>query len=361
MSLTTPESVRVGIFGTGFARHAHLPAFRHTPGAEVVAIYSSPLSDAQAAAAEINMPSVYDDWRQMIAEADLMLADVAVPPFLHSRIVMAALEAGCHVLSEKPMALNVAEAQAMYAAAQSRGVIHMVDHQLRFCPTYRRAKQLLDEGFIGRLYHARYHNLTTMRSNPDAPWTWLSDAGTGGGNLMGGASHAVDLIRWLFGEVNAVSGQLATWIEERPLPGSAEMRTVTSDDQYSIVMEMNSGAMVWLFGSSVARHPVGLRLEMVGSEGTLIISDEDDLWGARTGDELQELTVPDPNAMLDGVPGHVWGVSFVGAAREMVSAIREGRPLAAGATFYDGMRTQAILDATRHSWTERCWVPVPTD
>lgn len=351
--------VRIGVLGTGFARYGHLPGFRHTPGAEVVAIYSTPLADAQAAAADFGIAHAYDNWAKMLADVPLDLVTIGLPPFLHYPATMAALAAGCHVVCEKPMALNSQEARAMLTAAEQAGVIHMVDHQLRFNPTYRRAKQLIDDGFIGRVQHLHWHNVTTFRANPAGPWTWWSDSERGGGNLLSGACHAVDLIRWLCGEVRAVSGQLKTFVTERRVPDTGEVRPVTSDDQYSIVLELESGALAWCFTSSVARHPLGLSLQIIGSEGTLLIKEEQYLWGGRAGEALVELTVPDPNAELEGVAEHIWGISFVSLARELVSAIREGRAPRDGATFRDGLRTQAVLDAARQSWTERRWVEVP--
>lgn len=350
--------VRVGICGTGFARTAHLPGFRHAPGAEITAVFSAPLAEAQQAAQAFGVPRAYDDWRAMLAQEPLDLVTVAVPPALHFPLVMAALEADRHVLCEKPLGLNLAETRQMLALATERGRIHMLDHQLRFSPTYRRLKQLIDQGYAGRVHHVTWRNINSFRGDRQVPWNWWSDEAMGGGSLLAGASHAVDLVRWLFGEVRAVSGQLATWIGERPA-GEAEPRRVTSDDQYNLLLELESGPMAWLFGSGVARHPLGMHLEIVGNEGTLLIDDQDRLWGAQAGEPLGDLSVPDPNAELDGVASHIWGIAFVGLARELVAAIHDARPLRAGATFYDGMRTQAVLDAARQSWVERRWMDVP--
>ena len=116
--------------------------------------------------------------------------------------------------------------------------------------------------------------------------------------------------------------------------------------------------MAWLFATSVARHPGGLRLEIYGSEGTLIFTEADGLWGGQADHPFEDLTVPDPHASLPGVHGYIWTTAFVGLARELVGAIAQGRPLGAGATFHDGLRTQKVLDAARRSWDERRWVEV---
>jgi predicted dehydrogenase len=352
------KRVRVAILGTGWGRMGHLPGFQHVEEAEVVAVFSQPLADAQAAADAFQVPAAFDDWSRLLAEARPNLVTVALPPFLHRPAVLDAVQAGCHVLCDKPMALDATQAAEMLQAAEAAGVIHMVDHQLRFHPSLQHVKRLLEDGYVGQPRHVRYHNLNANRGDPALPWHWLDDRQAGGGTLLGGASHHVDLMRWLFGEVQAVSGQLATHIGERLDRSSDLYRPVTSDDQYSLICEFEKGVMAWLFATSVARHPSGLRLEIYGSEGTLFFTEADGLWGGQAGHAMSDLTVPDPNAALPGVHAYVWTTAFVALARELVGAIAQGRALSAGATFHDGLRTQQVLDAARQSWRERRWIKV---
>src|SRR5688572_10392412 len=123
--------VRVAVLGTGWGRMGHLPGFQQVPEAEVEAVFSQPLAEAQAAAEAFQVPAAYDDWSVLLADAQPDLVTVALPPFLHRPAVLDGLRAGCHVLCDKPMALNAAEANEMLQAAKAAGVIHMVDHQLR--------------------------------------------------------------------------------------------------------------------------------------------------------------------------------------------------------------------------------------
>jgi predicted dehydrogenase len=352
------QRVRVAVLGTGWGRMGHLPGFQHVPEAELVAVFSQPLSEAQAAAEAFHVPSAFDDWKKLLSEAQPDLVTVALPPFLHRPAVLDALQAGCHVLCDKPMALDGSQAIEMLRAAEAAGVIHMLDHQLRFQPSLQRLKRLIDVGFVGRPLHVRYHNINANRGDPALPWHWIDDQQAGGGTLLSGASHHVDLMRWLFGEVRAVSGQLGIHITERLNPATSQPQPITSDDQYSLVCDFESGVMAWLFATSVARHPGGLRLEVYGSEGSLIFTEAEGLWGAPAGRPLEDLTVPDPNAALPGVHAFVWTTAFVGLAQELVGAIADGRALNAGATFYDGVRTQLVLDAGRRSWLERRWIEV---
>lgn len=352
------DIVRIGVLGTGIGRYVHLPAFHHTPGAQVVAVYSTPLAAALETSKHFGVPYVYDNWEQMLDEQKLDLVDIALPPFLHYPVAMAALERGCNVLCEKPLSVTLEEAKQMLLAAETCGVVHIVDHQLRFSPTYNRVKLLIAEGYVGKVYHVRWSGISSFRADSKQPWIWWSDVTAGGGNLLASASHIIDTMRWMLGEVRAVSGQLTTWVKERPIPETGDIRSVTSDDQYSLLLEMKCGTLVWNFFSAVGQHPTGTHFELIGSDGSLIITSDEELWAARAGEPLRKIDITDPNSKLEGVPSDIWGASFVGLACELIAAIREHRAPHAGATFYDGMRTQEILDAARRSWLERRWIEV---
>lgn len=354
------KTIRVGIIGAGFGRSAQLPGFRACDGVDVVGICASSLERAQAAAHACGIPHAYADYRQLVAQPDIDLVSIVTPPYLHRPMVVAAVEAGRHVLCEKPMALQVEDASDMCAAAEAAGVIHLIDHELRFNPTRRRMKQLLSEGFAGRVYHATVQMSTSYRADPVArPFDWWSEAGKGGGSLGATASHQIDLLQWWLGGVRRVSGQLHTFVPARKHPHSDQFGTVTSDDQCSFTAELESGALASVFITSVVRHPQGTRTEIHGDAGSLVLDAGDRLWGRRAGErEATELTVTDPNRDLPGVEPDVWSVSFVGLARYLVSCIRTGSRPEQGASFHDGLRCQAVMDAVRQSWAERRWVDV---
>src|SRR3712207_6113047 len=139
------DTIRVGIIGSGFGQSAMIPGFRLTPGAEVVALTSGRRERAEAAAREHNIPHAFDDYREMLDKVELDLVAVVTPVYLHYPMTMDALDRGIHVLCEKPMAMDLAQAKAMYAKAQDQGVVHMIDHELRFNPTRRRLQELLAE------------------------------------------------------------------------------------------------------------------------------------------------------------------------------------------------------------------------
>jgi predicted dehydrogenase len=130
--------MKVGIIGASFARAAYLPALRHVAGAEVVAIASGRLSSARAAAEEFGVPQAYDDWQEMLDRHHFDLVCIATPTVLHAPQALAAIAKGCHVICEKPTAMDAAEAKAMWDAAEAAGRVHMIDHELRFNPNRAR-------------------------------------------------------------------------------------------------------------------------------------------------------------------------------------------------------------------------------
>ncbi len=355
----TQDNIKVAIIGSGFGVSAMAPGFRHTEGCEVVALCSGTPARVEAAARQHDIPHWFTDYRVMLDQLDLDLVAVVTPVALHHPMTLAALDKGCHVLCEKPMAMDVAEARAMTEAAHRAGVVHVIDHELRFNPTRLRMKALLDEGYVGEVYHAFFQTVGGFRADPNSPWSWWSDKAQGGGGVGASASHQVDLLRWLIGDITAVSADLNTYVKQRPDPKTGEWKPVTSDDQYSVIGRFANGAQVNILQSYVARLPGGARLEIHGAQGSLVLDKDDRLWGQRAGESgPTEFTAPDPLFDLPGVTPSVWNVSFVRLAREMVAAIREGRAPQGVATFDDGLRCQAVLDAIRRSDAERCWVDV---
>ena len=147
------ERIRVGVVGTSwYADNFHLAKLKEIPGADLTAICGRNRTRAEEMAAKHAIPQVYTDYQEMIARANLQALVVATPDDLHYPITMAALDAGLHVLCEKPMAQHLTQAKAMLDKAQAMGVKHMVCFTYRWNPVHRYLKQLLDEGYIGRCY-----------------------------------------------------------------------------------------------------------------------------------------------------------------------------------------------------------------
>lgn len=351
--------MKVGIIGASFAKAAFLPALRHVPGAEVVALASARMESARGAAEAFDVPHAYDDWEAMLAAHDLDLVCIATPTVLHEPQTLAAIAAGAHVLCEKPTAMDAAEAARMLAAAEAAGRIHMIDHELRFNPNRKRIAELISEGALGEIRHANISNIGKSWSDPASrpSGDWWSLAEMGGGRLGANGSHQVDLLRWWLGEVAWVSGAAPTMVPDRVDANTSEAWTATADDVAFFTAEMSSGAVAQVFMSGVAAHNMGNATQIFGSRGTITLSNDDErLLFAPVGEDFQDITVPDPNSELPGVNSGIWNVSVVALMRELASAVREGRPPSHGATFADGLANQRVLDAVRISGAERRWV-----
>jgi len=351
--------MKVAIIGASFARAAYLPALRHVEGAEVVAIASARRESAEEAAAAFAVPHAYDDWRTMLARHAVDVVAIATPTVTHAPMTLAALEAGAHVLCEKPTAMNAAEARAMLDAAVARGRVHMIDHELRFNPNRRKVRDLIRSGALGTVRHVNIVNVTAAWGDPASRPAddWWSSAAEGGGRLGANGSHQVDLVRWWLGEARSVCGEALTQVPDRVDRNTGRPWTATADDLTHFSLRMESGALVNVLISAVARHGLDNSVDIVGSEGTIrICGTNETVHFARAGEPFEDVGVPDPNATLEGVGGGVWNVSVVGLMREFLAAVAEGREPREGATFLDGLRNQEILDAVHLSTRERRWV-----
>jgi predicted dehydrogenase len=356
---TQGETVGIGVIGAGaFAKAGQIPAFRLCPDAAVVSIYGHHVEKTEAIAREFGIPHVCTDYHEMLKMDDVDLVSIVTPPSLHYPLVLEALEAGKHILCEKPMALSSREAIAMWRRAEEREVVHCIDHQLRFNPTRRKMKELIDHGYLGRLRHITITVSAAFNATADSrPWNWWSQKSMGGGILGANGSHYIDLLRWWFGEIRAVSGQLCTSQSMRKLANLDELQTVETDDLCVFLCEFEKGGQGTVILSTVDHHAQGHRLEAFGDRGTLALDGQGRLWGGKLGEErLTDLTAPDPATELEGITRNVFPMSFVHFACALVASVKSGIPPTDAANFYDGMRCQQVMDAVSRSWHEKRWV-----
>jgi predicted dehydrogenase len=347
--------MKVGIIGASFARAAYLPALRHVPGAQVVAIASGRLSSAKAAADEFGVPHAYDDWQAMLDAHAFDLVCIATPTNLHAPQTLAAIARGAHVICEKPTAMNAGEARAMWDAAEAAGRVHMIDHELRFNPNRARIAAMIANGDLGDIRHVNIANIGNSWADPASRpmGDWWSDAAQGGGRLGANGSHQVDMLRFWLGEVALVTGAAPVMVPARIDKATGQPWTATADDVAYFTLHMASGALAQVFMSGVAAHNIGNLTQVFGSRGTITLDNADEkLWFAKAGQGFEEITEPDPNASLPGLNKGIWNVSVVALMQEAAAAIRDGRQPTRGATFRDGYLNQRVLDAVRLSGTE---------
>jgi predicted dehydrogenase len=194
-------NVRVGIIGSGFVAELHAESLSRVTGAEVVGVASPTAGRAEAFAARHGIARWFTDYRDLLREASVQMVTVACPNDLHAEVTIAAAGAGAHVVCEKPLCLNLREADAMIAACRQAGVKLMYAEELLFAPKYVRAKRLVDEGALGEVYLVKQGE---CHYGPHSDWFWDVNR-SGGGVLMDMGCHSVEFGRWMYGKARPVS------------------------------------------------------------------------------------------------------------------------------------------------------------
>ncbi len=353
--------IRVAIFGHGFARTVILPCLRHVEGIRLAGLSSPGVDAVQATAREYGIEVAAADHREVLAAAHPDLVFVATPPHRHAEMSIDALRAGCHVVCEKPTALTAQESGRMLEVSRFHpDRIALIDHELRFLPTRRALRRLIQDGRLGTILHAQVLLHSSGRRDPGLPWNWWSDQDQGGGALGAIGSHAIDALRSLFGEIESVRGMLATLIPERPDRASGMPRRVTSDDFVAAWLRFSSGLLATIEISMVEGERVH-RIVVAGTEGAARLEEQRPLLASFGRGPFEEVTAPDdlPASTDLGIPDTDWARAFLRLARETVAAIRAGDVDVPGAaTFEDGHRNQLVLDAVRRSAETARWVPI---
>ncbi len=281
--------VGIGIIGTGFARRVQIPAFLACDGAWIASVASGSLENARSTADEFGIGHFSTDWRDTVMHPEVDLVCITTPPNLHREMTLFAIEHGRHVLCEKPMAMNVAEAQEMTAAAAGKPVLALIDHELRFQPGRQVARNMLQDGAIGKIRHAKAIFQAPHRGNANLPWNWWSDASAGGGALGAINSHIIDSFNWFLGSpIESVYCQLQSHIKERR-DASGAAKPVTSDDEANMLLRFADGEITsdatGLVSVSMLEYPkYRNRMEFFGSDGALRIDYRGDVFITKSGE-----------------------------------------------------------------------------
>ena len=377
----------VGMIGYAFMGAAHSQAWRTAPRVfdlplqpRMVALAGRDAAAVRSAARRHGWMAAETDWHDLISRPDVQLVDICTPGDLHAEIAIAALDAGQHVLCEKPLANTVEEAEAMVAAAtmaSARGVRSMVGFNYRRVPAIALGRQVVADGRIGAVRHVRASYLQDWLVDPSFPLTWrLRREHAGSGALGDLGAHIVDLAQYLTGElIVGVSGATATFVGERPLPGPAghEQRSgaVTVDDAALFTARLGSGALASFEATRFAAgRKNALRMEINGDRGSLTFDLErlnelqfyDHTDDAMTAGFRRVLVTEPGHPYLSGwwPPGHVlgWDVTFTHEIADLVTAIAKGTDPAP--SFADGLQVQRVLAAAAHSAArDSRWTPVP--
>lgn len=363
------RTLGIGVLGYGAMGRAHSSAFSRLPQffsplplePHLVAVAARSEERVAGFARRFGYDSWYRDWEEMLADERVELFDDTGPNNLHAEPCIAAAKAGKHVFCEKPLGRNTAEAWRMLEAVRSAGVKHMCGFNYRFVPAIRLARQIMEEGRLGRIYHfrARYQNPAFVDSS--LPLTWRMNREAAGSGALGDlGSHIVDLARFLVGEPVAVTGSTATFITERPLAGEpSRSGPVTTDDAFQAMLIFANGATGMLEGSKMCPGSQNrMEFEINGSEGSLqfnlerlnelqLYLREDEKLGLAGFRTIQVNSANHPFAAR-WWPRHPlgWDHTFVHEMAHLLEAIAgNGEVAPYGATFEDGYRAAVICDA----------------
>ena len=399
--MTETQPLRVGMVGYAFMGAAHSHAWRTAPrffdlplAPQLTAVAGRNEEGVLAAAAKYGWDSVETDWRALIDRDDIDLIDICTPGNTHAEIAIAALEAGKHVLCEKPLANSVAEAEKMTLAAQAaaeRGVLSMCGFSYRRTPALALAKRMVDDGRLGEIRHVRAQYLQDWLSDADAPLTWrLDKSKSGSGSLGDIGAHSIDATQWITGmDISGVSALLETFVEERPLAGdfvglgghggaNGPKGPVTVDDaalftaRFGRKHDAGTASGATGTGDGAGTAPIGIfeatrfalgrknamRLELNGTKGSLAFDFEDmnslQFYEAALEPDagFRKIMVTEPSHPYTAnwwPTGHGLGYEhgFTHQVVDLVSAIHAGEQ--PSPSFADALQVQKVLAAVEAS------------
>jgi len=350
------RKVRLGVIGAnpnrGWASRAHLPAVKALEDFELTAVCTTRQETAEAAAQKFGALRAYDSAEKLIADPDIEAVTVCVRVDRHFAPVMAALRARKHVFCEWPLGHSTSEAQQMTDLAVQQGVVHRIGFQTRANPALRRARALVEMGFIGAL-----RSVTMLSAVPrwgaeiSADTIYGADAKVGVNivNIQGG--HSLDALCYGLGEFTALNATVANLRKETRVIETGQIIPFTAPDQMVVNGTLENGAVVAVHLQSGVLQVSGFRMEIRGTEGELVLTSDDSiptgtlrLRGARRGEkELSDLS--DDTPPVAGLSQVV--ASIAESYRSFASAIRAGE--GASPDFRDALARHRLLDAIHHA------------
>lgn len=374
--------LNIGMVGYGFMGRTHSNAFRQVsrffdvPYEPVLkAICGRTRERAEAFQQNWGFDSAETDWRRLIERSDIDVIDIASPNDTHAEIAIAAAQAGKKaVLSEKPLGRNAAESRAIVEAAEKSGVANMVWYNYRRVPAVTLAKQLIDEGRLGRIFHYRAKFLQDWTISKDLPQggegLWRLDAAVAGSGVTGDLlAHCIDTAMWLNGSIDSVTAMTETFIKERVHTQTGKTESVGIDDSSAFLARFSNGSLGTFEATRYARGHKALYTLEINGEHASIVWDLHDLHRLQYFDHRDEsqlrgwrsihITDSDHPYMKHWwVPGLQIGYehTFIHQAADFLSGLAGGGPL--DPDFRAGLATDCVTDAVLASARQGRWETV---
>ena len=377
------KQLRVGLIGYGFMGRTHSNAFRKVnnffdvPFQPVLQTICARNGErARAFADQWGYASAETDWRKVVESPDIDLIDIASPNDTHAEIAIAAAKAGKMVMCEKPLGRNGAESEAIVDAVEKAGVANMVWYNYRRVPAVTLAKQLIDEGRLGRIFHYRAKFLQDWTISSDLPQggegLWRLDVKVAGSGVTGDLlAHCIDTAMWLNGGIDEVSAVTETFIKERKHTLTGEVTPVGIDDASLFLARFNNGSLATFEATRYARGHKALYTLEINGENASIMWDLHDLHRLQYFDHKDEgklrgwksIHITDrehPYMANWWVPGLQIGYehTFIHQVADFLTALGGGT--SAAPTFREGLATDDVTDAVLQSAASRSWTKVKT-
>ncbi|GAA4468520.1 Gfo/Idh/MocA family oxidoreductase [Novipirellula rosea] len=375
------KPLNIGMVGYGFMGRTHSNGYaqaNHFFPCEykpvLKAVCARNKEKAQAFADNWGYESVETDWREMLKRDDIDAIDVCTPNNLHKEISIAAAEAGKMVLCEKPLAMNQADGEEMCQAVEKAGVKNMVWYNYRRVPAVTLAKQLIDEGRLGRIFHYRANFLQDWTINADVPQggaaTWRLDAEAAGSGVTGDLlAHCIDTALWLNGSIKDVSAVTETFVKERMHSETGKKEPVKIDDACSFLCHFDNGSLGLFESTRYARGHKALYTFEINGEHASIRWDLHDLHRLEYFDHADDSIVRGWRSVhiSDGeqpymknwwVPGLNIGYehTFIHQVADFLKSLETGEQM--HPSFRDALETQKVCDAVLDSAAQRAWKDV---
>jgi len=379
--MSNKKPLNVAVVGYGFMGRTHSNAFKqvsqffnleHTPVMKAVCGRNE--TNAKAFADQWGYESYETDWRKLIERKDIDLIDIATPNDTHAEIAIAAAKAGKMVMCEKPLGRTPAEALKMVEAVETAKVANMVWYNYRRVPAVTMAKQLIDEGKLGRIFHYRAKFLQDWTISKDLPQggagLWRLDASVAGSGVTGDLlAHCIDTAMWLNGDITSVTAMTETFIKERQHNLTGKVETVSIDDASAFLARFDNGSLATFEATRYARGHKALYTLEINGEHASIFWDLHDLHRLQYFDHRDEgrlrgwrsihITDGDQPYMKHWwVPGLQIGYehTFIHQAADFIEGLETGKP--ASPTFRAGLATDYVTDAVLASAKSRSWQDV---
>jgi predicted dehydrogenase len=367
------STLRVGVLGAGaWARNAHIPGWQRDPRCEVVSICDVDRQRADAYAEDFGIPEATDDWQALVARVDVDVIDIVTPSQTHYELACAALEAGKHVLCEKPVAYDFRQTRAAAEMARARGLKTKLGFTFRYSPGVQYARALLDEGFVGTPFIFNGYEQNSQWLDPQVPLRQVDPSADQAqlqtSSLEGYGAPIIDIGHWWIGaDFARVVGTLRNFIPERMVRATGQFMRMNIDDGDIFIGEYTNGAISSIQTSfiTIGNYP-GVEARIYGERGAIICRLVEEHGVAETirlarpdAVEFDEVEIPARFYPRGGHPRESWrSLFYANLVKDFIDEIEAGGDRNQG-NFEDGAWVQEVINAVELSFHERRWVDLP--